>query len=172
MARVRVCRLCGHRNAADELFCQGQNGSDLCGVSVSSCPLVEESELDTSTNETGDYRAGFDYTVREVSDNARDERAHLECPWGLLPFVGSVTVGRDPRSCSASEQFASYLTLSGIHARIFCADGEWFIKDLGSTNGTYLNGVQIEAEVDAVLSDSDQLHFSKSFRAVFRIGGE
>ena len=171
MARVRVCKFCGHKNAADELFCQGQSGSADCGVSVTGFPLVEESEIDSSHSDEGTRDPGFDGTVREVSGEVRDELAHLVCPWGLLPFVGSLSVGRDPGLCPEAEHFASFMTVSGIHARICCADENWFVRDLGSTNGTYLNGVQVNADEDVSLSDGDQVHFSRSFRAVFRIGG-
>ena len=29
--------------------------------------------------------------------------------------------------------------MSQLHARVFAKDGGWFVEDLGSTNGTYLN---------------------------------
>jgi pSer/pThr/pTyr-binding forkhead associated (FHA) protein len=32
---------------------------------------------------------------------------------------------------------------SQMHARVFAKDGEWFVEDLGSTNGTYLNRVKV-----------------------------
>lgn len=171
MARVRVCKFCGHRNAADELFCQGQNGSEYCGVSVTGFPLVEESEIDASPTDEDAHHPESDGTVREVSDEGREELAHLECPWGFLPIVGSLTVGRDPGFCPEAEHFAKHMTVSGLHARISYDDQKWYVRDLGSTNGTYLNGVQITVEEDVALSDGDQVHFSRNFRAVFRIGG-
>ena len=33
---------------------------------------------------------------------------------------------------------------SNVHARIFERDGHAWVEDLGSTNGTYVNGEQIE----------------------------
>jgi len=170
MARVRVCKFCGHKNAADELFCQGQNGSETCGVSITGFRLVDESEVDASPADAGERASGFDGTVRELPDKVRDELAHLECPWGVLPIVGSFAIGRDPEFCREAERFAGYMTVSGVHARISCTDKKWFVGDLGSTNGTYLNGVQIIADEELVLSDGDQVHFSKSFRAIFRVG--
>lgn len=46
-----------------------------------------------------------------------------------------VTVGRAP-GCAVSldDTFASQ-----IHARVFHRDGQWFVEDLGSTNGTWIN---------------------------------
>jgi pSer/pThr/pTyr-binding forkhead associated (FHA) protein len=32
---------------------------------------------------------------------------------------------------------------SQMHARVFPKDGEWFVEDLGSTNGTYLNRAKV-----------------------------
>ena len=30
-------------------------------------------------------------------------------------------------------------SVSGRHARVYHSDGEWYVEDLGSTNGTYVN---------------------------------
>ena len=34
---------------------------------------------------------------------------------------------------------------SGRHARVFYDDKSWFVEDLGSTNGTHVNGERITA---------------------------
>jgi pSer/pThr/pTyr-binding forkhead associated (FHA) protein len=53
-----------------------------------------------------------------------------------LPLRESGTViGRNPECALVlDDDFAS-----GRHARVFQRDGAWFVEDLGSTNGTYLN---------------------------------
>jgi hypothetical protein len=35
--------------------------------------------------------------------------------------------------------------VSQLHARIFSKDGTWFVEDLGSTNGTYLNTKRVSS---------------------------
>jgi pSer/pThr/pTyr-binding forkhead associated (FHA) protein len=47
--------------------------------------------------------------------------------------TNSVLIGRNPESTLVlDDDYAS-----GRHARIYPEDGEWFVEDLGSTNGTY-----------------------------------
>lgn len=51
-----------------------------------------------------------------------------------------VTLGRSQGCvvCLDKDAFAS-----SLHARVFARDGEAFIEDLGSTNGTYLNDKRV-----------------------------
>ena len=40
---------------------------------------------------------------------------------------------------------------SGRHARLFPKDGAWYVEDLGSTNGTYLDRTKVTAAIPAPL---------------------
>jgi hypothetical protein len=50
---------------------------------------------------------------------------------------GRVFAGRDPSACQLAHQDP---TLSRRHAEIWLADGRAYIRDLGSANGTWING--------------------------------
>jgi hypothetical protein len=43
--------------------------------------------------------------------------------------------------------------VSTFHARIFNRDGSWFVEDLGSTNGTYLNQRRVTSPVELQAGD-------------------
>jgi pSer/pThr/pTyr-binding forkhead associated (FHA) protein len=43
--------------------------------------------------------------------------------------------------------------VSTFHARIFNRDGSWFVEDLGSTNGTYLNQRRVTSPVELRAGD-------------------
>jgi hypothetical protein len=66
-----------------------------------------------------------------------------------------LTIGRDPAQALAIIQEA---IISKIHCSIFFRDGRVFIKDLHSTNGTYVNDVKVDEEV---LQDGDVVSLGK-----------
>ena len=62
--------------------------------------------------------------------------------------------------------------MSKNHARIFLRDGSFYIEDLGSTNGSYLNGRRLPRQAIR-LKDTDKLTFGNiSFIFVDNLGTE
>jgi pSer/pThr/pTyr-binding forkhead associated (FHA) protein len=49
---------------------------------------------------------------------------------------------------------------SQMHARVFPKDGAWFVEDLGSTNGTYLNRAKVTAPSE--LGPGDEIRIGKT----------
>jgi S1-C subfamily serine protease len=66
------------------------------------------------------------------------------------------TIGRHPR-CALRFGAEEELGVSGRHAALLPDGAGWLLKDLGSTNGTYLNGRRIESP--ATLRDGDRIAF-------------
>ncbi len=61
-----------------------------------------------------------------------------------LPLTGSsILIGRSPGSTLVLDDDYS----SSRHARIFPQGGQWFVEDLGSTNGTFIGDQQISGIV-------------------------
>ena len=44
---------------------------------------------------------------------------------------------------------------SGVHARLYSRGASYFVEDLNSTNGTFLNGAVLEGEAE--LADLDEV---------------
>jgi tetratricopeptide (TPR) repeat protein len=66
-----------------------------------------------------------------------------------------VTLGRD-RSCDVSLATGS---VSRFHCQLRWEGERWIVKDLGSRNGTYLNGVRVGQQAD--LREGDELRIGK-----------
>lgn len=60
-------------------------------------------------------------------------------------------------------------TLSRRHARIFCEGGEVYVADLGSRNGTTVNGVELR-ERTSRLMDGDEIRFGHALAYRVRLG--
>ncbi|TDU66054.1 FHA domain-containing protein [Prosthecobacter fusiformis] len=75
---------------------------------------------------------------------------------------GTTTIGRHPDSVVVLE----FSSVSGHHAVIELSDNGCFISDLKSSNGTRVNGVEIE---EAQLQDGDRIGFG-DVQAVFAAG--
>lgn len=71
---------------------------------------------------------------------------------------GTATVGRSP----ANQWVLSESHVSGSHAQFSIHAGQVTLEDLGSTNGTFINGTQIPANEPIVLNDGMQIAFGHS----------
>lgn len=71
--------------------------------------------------------------------------------------VDEMTVGR-ATGCGVSLPDDTFV--SQLHARIFRRDGDVFVEDLGSTNGTYLNDRKVTSAVP--LRKGDRVKFGRT----------
>ena len=72
-------------------------------------------------------------------------------------IVGAIGIGRGATFCPESERFSNHMTVSCIRARVFYADGKWFVRDMDSTNDTHLNGIQVNVNENMLIRDMGQL---------------
>ena len=67
------------------------------------------------------------------------------------PLGDEITVGR----AAGCQVTVDDTYVSQLHARVFTRDGQLFVEDLGSTNGTYLNRVKVAGPM--VMQRGDRL---------------
>jgi len=66
-------------------------------------------------------------------------------------LFGGLSIGRSPDAdIRIEDRFAS-----GVHARIYSRGANYYVEDMNSTNGTFLNGKQLNGE--ARLNDLDEV---------------
>lgn len=82
----------------------------------------------------------------------------------LSRIVEDTIVGRSP-SCS---WVVDRQTVSSLHARLAFRDEQWWLRDLGSKNGTFLNGSRVETGTSLPINVGDSLQFGDA-KLVWRV---
>ena len=108
------------------------------------------------------------YTLWRSLRSGSQERKEPEAPKLTLTLMddkrqsrefqfdqAQVIIGRDP----ASDLPIDDKTISSHHTRLFYKQGQWWVDDLQSTNGTLLNGETVEEPI--VITDGDELRCGK-----------
>jgi pSer/pThr/pTyr-binding forkhead associated (FHA) protein len=150
------CTRCGHPNRDDARFC-AECGAPLQDDVTLTLPAVEHED---------DAHDEFPFP----HDELKTGQALLLVKRG--PTAGSTfllesdssSAGRDPDSTV----FLDDVTVSRKHA-VFerRADGTWFVRDLGSLNGTYVNGEQVD---ETKLASGDEVQVGKFKLTIFTAG--
>jgi pSer/pThr/pTyr-binding forkhead associated (FHA) protein len=97
-------------------------------------------------------------SVQEALHQPRLVRKQLEVPL-LLKEEGPLLVGRDENMVNL---VISDSYISRTHAAIFKEGGRFFLQDLNSKNGTYLNGKKLDSGQisDRPLQNGDRIGFN------------
>lgn len=68
-------------------------------------------------------------------------------------LFGGASIGRSgDADVRIEDRFAS-----GIHARIYPRGASYYVEDMNSTNGTYLNGERVDGEAELVVHDAIEI---------------
>lgn len=150
------CTRCGHPNKDEARFCSN------CGA-----VLHEEATLGLSPVEV-ESEGPEEFPFPE--DELEPGQALLLVKHG--PNAGSTflleaevtSAGRNPDS----DVFLDDVTVSRKHAEVRHTGAEWFVHDLGSMNGTYVNRERVDV---TKLASEDEVQIGK-FKLVFFAAGE
>ncbi len=196
---VRVCPVCGAVNAADTVLCgcgtllTGVDLSPAPAGSGDAAAAVDPVPPPAQGESAPPAAAGFArvagprcphpdcgaanlpgatrcvYCDRPLAAAAR---AFLDWPWGgSLEIVGQVLVGRGadlPRDLHDRLE-KDYDNVSRRHAMLRHAEGILTVEDLGSRNGTFLDGVRLAPCEPAPVKAGSRLRFAADLTATVRI---
>ncbi len=146
------CPECGFTNAEGANYCQ------KCGGYLGDRPEQSPDEPQTAT-----YRVGEtgEFIPTDVGDIVEAQGAALVIRSGggrvgeSFPLrADRLSIGRRPDS----EVFLDDVTVSRDHALLVRRGETFYLDDLGSLNGTYVNRTRIESEQ---LEDGDELQVGK-----------
>lgn len=155
------CPQCGRESQPGARFCSN------CGA-----------QLHDSTGDTTTMFPSFQEMDRENELTPEEQSAVSELPPGnalLIVKRGDgggarflidedvITVGRHPES----DIFLDDITVSRHHAKFLRIEGNIYLEDLGSLNGTYINRTLVDDK--ALVRQGDEIQIGK-YRATFSLG--
>ena len=174
MKQVKVCFVCGHPNEAGAFICEGSGDDDvMCGTSLADVALSDAKDQERGPDKPenkpeaaqGEPDGGeLAHTVRNLPRGA--VRIHFD--WGEVEVTNGLGVGRDETMCPFAKQIAKRTTVSRRHARIEeRLEGGFQVVDLGSTNGTMVNGEAVNGDSPRKIKHGDRLSFSRLLEGTF-----
>lgn len=167
---MQTCPKCKQIIEDDSWFC------DQCGTELMVCPKCNAIRRGIRCNTCGtklvtakDFAQsggamGGNTTPPVV--NQQPSRASLPRPDHLVCYAPHIRLGVGNgavigRRGDYAQVFAGQGYVSGRHACLqFNARGELEVVDLGSTNGTFVNGVQLAPNVPKVICIGDSIKFA------------
>ena len=165
MALYKICPTCKTENDPQEMMCKNCLG-DISGISPSDSETPASSEpkeppptqsaeppLSVQSGQSGQS----DKTVVQMRSIRLISQEGMEIIVRENDIVGRRSVGE--------EALSKYMTISRRHARFSFTEGIWHIEDMGSTNGTFVDGIRIrqgermpiECDTKIALSSSVEL---------------
>lgn len=148
MNLIKRCPTCGADNKPSEMMCSRCFG-DISGIAPT---------------------APAEQAPAPAAQPAAPPRSLLlRLPSGAaIPVSNGDSVGR---SATGREQLAPYGKVSRQHARFLCSVDGWSISDLGSANGTYLNGSRIPEGTPVPLTAGSRINLSLSLELIVEEAG-
>ncbi len=157
-----VCPNCKHANIEGALFCEE------CGAQLGSREMVTQN-IDTGEMEGGSQ---LRITTRKFNRGSADDawgNLHMLDTGQVLPLSGrrEFTLGRISEGqpimpdIDLSPYQAYSSGVSRMHATIKSDGRRVVIMDLGSANGTYVNGRRLTANIEQPLNHGDVLALGK-----------
>ena len=151
------CTRCGHRNPSDSKFCA------KCGH-----PLQDDTTVGLQPTEIEDDSGEI---IDLPLEDLQEGQALLVVKRG--PNAGSqfliekdvTTAGRHPES----DIFLDDITVSRRHAEIRRKSGDFFVHDMGSLNGSYVNRERVD---NTQLASGDEIQIGKFKLLFFGAQGE
>ncbi len=150
------CTHCGHPNKDGARFCAS------CGN-----PLQEDATLSITPVDAEDEGADefpFPHDELEPGQALLLVKRGPNAGSTFLIEGSSTSLGRNP----GSDIFLDDVTVSRKHAEVRRQGQEFFVHDLGSLNGTYVNGERVDV---TKLASGDEVQVGK-FKLVFFASGE
>ena len=160
------CPFCHATHVANTVFCSECGNYLLEDETRATDPLLNDNDADKAEGTPGEPKG-----TGGLKKNARPVAVQLKIGSGKreveVNLDKDIHIGRvDPASnvfpeIDLTDEGASGKSVSRRHARIFKRDKTVVLEDLGSFNGTYINGKKLDPYLPETIGDGDILQLGR-----------
>ncbi|MCS7243117.1 MAG: FHA domain-containing protein [Candidatus Calescibacterium sp.] len=143
---VKICPSCGQSNKANEILCVS------CMIDISGVRPIDNSKIDSDVDNKADSNV-------ESNDDAK-LFFREKVSGRVIELSNADIIGRYNKGSEIFLNLSNPKIISRIHCQVFYRGGKWYIKDLNSTNNTFLNGVKLSPNEDYELNNKDIVSLS------------
>jgi len=161
---MKACATCNHLNREGALVCEECGFVVAITAAVAAGGTTSTRQFDTQAGVEARLTWGNTHFERETAITLYIRDA-VE-PLVLQPTTRVILGRSDPTSiqrpdCDLAPYGALEKGVSRIHAAIYRTDETLTIVDMGSSNGTHLNGQRLVSEQPRILRDGDEVQLGK-----------
>ena len=157
---MQICTNCGHNNVEGDMFCV------KCGVALGAMSVATQ-QLDSpeSAHAAGSAHLSGDHVVMLHFTGFNEPLA--------LKIDNKIVLGRtsEPSDGVVSINLEGYGAVehgvSRQHAWLIRSEDKLSVRDLGSTNSTFLNGEKLSKDQDYAIKDGDEITLGRLACKVF-----
>lgn len=157
---MKICPSCSHKNREGSLFCEecGQNLLSEIGAAVATKQINASDDI-VSFSSWGS--AKFDQDTVVIL-HIRESEEPLRISPNKRVILGRYDGGNAPKpDLDLTPHGALEKGVSRIHAAIYRSEDTLTLIDMGSSNGTMLNGHRLVRDQPRVLRDGDEIRLGK-----------
>jgi pSer/pThr/pTyr-binding forkhead associated (FHA) protein len=156
--RYQVCTSCNEKNDISESFC-------------TECFSTSFTTTDESINDNCSQNVKQEDKIHDDASNKTTIEARLkQLTLGIKNM--SISINHNDivgRSGKFLEYFQNFNKVSREHAKFYFDENVWYVEDLESTNGTYINNEKILSGIKVQLHHTDILKLSTTLIATINI---
>ena len=137
---------------------------DQCGKELRFCPECHQPKRGTECPACGSDLVSAKEYFKPIESPKPQKPEEASAPSPSIPtllegdgFRLILKEGVFGRTTGIYPEFGTQIYISGRHGELRCVNGQWQIRDLGSHNGTFLNGAKLQTNVWVDLHIGDLL---------------
>lgn len=158
-----VCSNCRHANMSGAMFC-AECGAQLIGRDALITQTISTDKFKKVSKKAGSEEAYQDFDVTDAWGSL-----HLLDTGQVLPLssrneftMGRISEGQPIMPDIDLSPFQAYAAgVSRLHAVIKRESGRIIFMDLGSANGTYINGKRLSPNIEQIVNHGDIIALGK-----------